>query len=502
MRCAVIGGMLGLVLTVGAAPAYAGLTTVSVAGGGFRIQVTDEETNPDADGNTVLVEEDAAGNLLVTDSGVGQRVAAGPGCFLQTATRVSCPPNSTNTAQLDVATGNADDGVQINLPARPQSGVATTIVSGGPGSDTLVGGAGGETLEGDARLGNGNAYTPSSTGAPPQDGNDVIIGGAGPDTLRGNGGRDYLNGSAAGFEDTSANTLDGGRAADYFDAGGMLAADRFIGGTGGDAPLSNDSFSDPSGFLLGFQTMLANGEKPQVFGGDTVSYGTRTYATAGTAGVTADLDGVRDDGATGENDQIDADVEALVGTIRDDRLTGSGAANRIEGRLGTDTLAGLSGPDRIRFREGVPDRCYVPGEGDSVDLDLTDPPATVCTPKTFTLPFTATIDASPADETMPYVVVGRRVRRRGASAVVAEVRCARSAPKACNGRLALSHKLGGKALGRRRFRARPGRTARVVLKLPAARVAALKRRGRVIVTSVHRGVSKTGPTTTIVARPF
>jgi hypothetical protein len=501
MRRAVIGGMLGLLLTVGAVPASAGLTTVSLAGGGFRVHVTDEETNPDADRNSILVDEDASGNLLVTEFGQGARVAAGPGCFLQTATRVSCPPDPSNSANLEVAAGLDNDVVTVNLSARPASGVATINVFGGPGSDVIVGGAGQETLVGDERLGNGNSYTPSPTGGP-QDGNDVISGGAGPDTLRGGGGRDYLNGSLGTQVDTAANTLDGGRAADYFDAGGMLGADRFIGGSGDDAPLSNDAFSNPAGFLLGFQTTLQNGERPQVFGGDTVSYGTRTYATAGTAGVVADLDGVRDDGAIGENDQIDADVEALVGTIRDDRLTGSGGANRLEGRLGTDTLAGLAGPDRVRFREGVPDRCYVPGDGDSVDLDLTDPPATLCTPKTLPLSFTTTLDASPADETMPYVRVGRRVRRRGARRVVAKVRCARSAPKACKGRLALSRRLGAKALGRRKFRAKPGRTARVVLKLPAARVAALKRARRVVVTSVHQGLSKIGPTTTIVARRF
>ncbi len=68
--------------------------------------------------------------------------------------------------------------------------------------------------------------------------------------------------------------------------------------------------------------------------------------------------------------------------------------------------------------------------------------------------------------------------------------------------MAVSLRLGAKALGRRRFRAKPGRTARVTLKLPAARVAALKRSGRVVVTEVHQGVSKVGPTSTIVARRF
>lgn len=498
MRRAVTAGALGLVLSIGAAvPASAGLTTVERSGG-FRVQVTDEETNPDDDRNTITVEEDSAGNLLVTDSGFGQRVAAGSGCFLQTATRVSCSPDPTNTANLFIATGNDDDNVAINLPARPLSGVASTSVYGGPDDDILVGHPGTDTLEGDARLGNGNTYVPSPTTGGPQDGADRLFGGAGPDTLRGNGGRDYLNAAPFSAEETTPNTLDGGADRDYFDAGSTLGPDRFIGGSGDDAPITEDA----AGTVLGFTTFLTNNERTQVWGGDTVSYGTRTYATAGTAGVIADLDGVRDDGATGENDQIDADVEALVGTIRDDRLSGSGAANRIEGKLGTDTLSGGNGADRMRFREGVPDRCFVPGSGDNVDLDLTDPPATLCTPKTLPLSFTTTLNASPADETMPYVVVARRVRRRGARRVVAKVRCGRTSPKSCKGRVALSRRLGSKALARRSFRAKAGRTARVTFKLPAGRVAALKRKGRVVVTETHRGVSKIGPTTTIVARRF
>jgi Ca2+-binding RTX toxin-like protein len=494
MRRAAIGAVLGFVLTVGAVPASAGLTTVERVGG-FRVQVTDEETNADADRNTILVEEDSAGNLLVTDSGFQQRVAAGSGCFLQTATRVSCSPDPSNSSNLFIATGNDNDEVTINLPARPLSGVASTSVYGGPGNDGLIGHPGTDTLEGDARLGNGNPYTPSQQGGP-QDGADRLTGGAGPDTLRGNGGRDYLNGASFSADDTNTNTLDGGADRDYFDAGRMLGADRFIGGSGGDGPITEDA----GGTVLGFTTFLTNNELTQVWGGDTVSYGTRTYATAGTAGVIADLDGVRDDGATGENDQIDADVEALVGTIRDDRLTGSSVANRIEGKLGTDTLVGGDGADKMRFREGVPDRCFVPGTGDNVDLDLTDPPATICTPKTLPLSFSTTLNASPADETMPYVAVARRVRRTGARRVVAKVRCGRGSPKTCKGRVSLSRRLGSKRLARRPFRARAGRTARVTFKLSAARAAALKRSGRVVVTETHQGVSKVGPTTTIVAR--
>ena len=491
-------GLLGLVL---AAPDGAGAatTTVSFGGGGYTVRVTGEtnSTLPQNNVNSILVEEDASNNVLVTDTGLEADVVAGTNCFLQTVDRVSCPPDPSATAILTVTPGFGHDVVAVTIIGKGKSGIGRVDVFGGPGNDFISDGPAPGMLDGDGQLGNGTPFvTNQMTGV--QEGNDQIYGGGGPDTLIGHAGRDYLNGGTPGTTDDSANTLDGGLGADFFDAGSTLGADRFTGGSGDDAPVSEGTAS--ARLLSG--TALVNGEQAQVFGGDTVSYGPRTYSTAGTAGVVADLDGVRDDGATGEMDQIDSDVEALVGTIRDDRLTGSAVVNRIEGRLGVDTLVGGDSGDRMRFREGVADRCFVPGAGDSVDLDLVDPPATLCTPKTFPVPFTATIDASPADETMPYVRIGKRVRRRGARRVVATVACQRSAQRACTGRLSLARRFGSKAFAGRRYRARPGRTTRVAFRLPAGRVRALRRAGRVYVSSRSQGFSTIGPTTTTVARRF
>ena len=486
---------LGLALAT-AEVAAAVTTTVSRTGTTFRVEVTGESGTL-GNGNSVSVEEDAAGNLLVTDTGQGVSVVAGQSCSQQTATRVSCPPDLTNTGELRVNTGEGADTISINLPERALSGVVTRRAFGGPGDDFIVGGPAADTLDGDGQLGNGTPFVTDPTGGP-QEGNDTIFGNGGADTLLGKGGKDYLNG-AGGATETAANTLDGGNGSDFFDMGATLGADTVIGGSVDDAPSSSEAFA--SDRLRG-GIALTNGEQANVAGGDTASYGTRTYTTAGTAGVTADLDGVRDDGAVGENDQIGSDVQSLVGTIRDDRLTGSSAANRIEGRLGFDTLAGLDGPDRMRFREGIADRCYVPGTGDDVDLDLADPAATLCTPKSLPLSFTTTLNASPADETMPYVKVGKRVRRRGARRVVATVRCGPKAQKTCKGRVSLSRLLGGKPVARRRFSAKPGRTARVAFRVRAARIAALKRARRVVVSEVHQGLSKIGPSSTIVARRF
>ena len=481
-----------------APPAAANTVTVALTGSGFSVHVTNEPTSGQTsivnEANQIRVEEDSVGNLLVTDSGPGADVVAGEGCALQTPDRVACPPDPRPGAILEIATGRAADNVNVLLPELPLSNVAMTRIFGGPESDTIAGSALPDMLDGDGRHGNGQEFVESNF-SDAREGSDVLTGRGSSDTLLGRGGRDYLNGSDIGVDETAGNTLDGGNHSDFFDLGTSLGPDRVTGGTGGDTTVGSENVN----FLLNGRP-LPNGEFAQTANGDTVSYGTRTFQTVATAGVVADLDGVRDDGAVGENDQIDADVESLVGTVRDDRLTGNAAANRLEGRLGTDSLAGLDGPDRIRFREGIADKCYVPGTGDDVDVDLTDPPATLCTPKSFPLSFTTTLNASPADETMPYATIGRRVRRRGARRVIATIRCAPSAQKACRGSAQISRRLGGKALARRGFRAKPGRTARVKFRLSAARAAALKRARRAFVTSTHQGLSKVGPTTTIVAR--
>jgi Ca2+-binding RTX toxin-like protein len=80
-------------------------------------------------------------------------------------------------------------------------------------------------------------------------------------------------------------------------------------------------------------------------GEDTVSYIGRN------APVTADLDGLDDDGEAGEGDLIRVDVENLVGGNAADVLAGSSGANVLSGSAGNDTLHGLAGDDVL---EGSP----------------------------------------------------------------------------------------------------------------------------------------------------
>jgi Ca2+-binding RTX toxin-like protein len=124
--------------------------------------------------------------------------------------------------------------------------------------------------------------------------------------LRGQAGNDLIRlGAAARSSDLNGgagnDSLWGAAGNDFFDGG--EGADVFTGGTGIDA----------------------------------VSYRARTTP------VIADIDGVADDGAAGERDNIRTDIENLYGGTANDVLTGSAASNRLFGAEGNDTLNGLGG---------------------------------------------------------------------------------------------------------------------------------------------------------------
>ena len=136
----------------------------------------------------------------------------------------------------------------------------------------------------------------------------VLNGGAGSDSLYGGPAADALNGGDSG------DILDGGLGADYLSGGA---------------------------------------------GNDTASYAYRT------AGVTASLDNVANDGVPGEKDNIRSDVENLNGGSGDDTLTGDGDANDLYGQDGNDKLYGGSGDDRLSGGAGA-DQLY--GQNGSDDL--------------------------------------------------------------------------------------------------------------------------------------
>jgi len=82
-------------------------------------------------------------------------------------------------------------------------------------------------------------------------------------------------------------------------------------------------------------------------GTDTVSYISRSTP------VNASLDGVANDGGSGEGDNIEGDVEILSGSQGNDTLTGNGGPNTLLGNSGNNDLNGLDGDDTLQGGDGI-----------------------------------------------------------------------------------------------------------------------------------------------------
>jgi Ca2+-binding RTX toxin-like protein len=250
----------------------------------------------------------------------------------------------------------------IKLP----STVAVTVY-GGAGNDTLQGGDGDDTLNG----GDGADTFKSAAAA---DGADVYVGGAGVDTM------DYSLRTAALTVDLDG-TGDDGDAAANAGAGELdnVGADveNLTGGTGNDT-LTGSNVSNAikggagddvisgganAGACSGDVDVLEGGAGSDRFdmgaaadcgdsvsggdGKDTVDYQGRSAALVIT------VDGVANDGVTGELDNVKTDVEVVVGGSGNDTISGGAGADELHGGPGTDTLNGLAGDDVLYGNTGA-----------------------------------------------------------------------------------------------------------------------------------------------------
>lgn len=82
------------------------------------------------------------------------------------------------------------------------------------------------------------------------------------------------------------------------------------------------------------------------------------YSRTDSSSVSLSNDGVPNDGAANEADNIAADVEQLTGGAGDDTLTGSAGPDSLNGGLGNDTINGLGGDDTL---EGLGGRDVIDG---------------------------------------------------------------------------------------------------------------------------------------------
>lgn len=144
-------------------------------------------------------------------------------------------------------------------------------------------------------------------------GNDVLQGTEGPDVICGLAGNDVLVGLG------SDDALLGGPGRDVISGG--YGNDLLMGGAGAD--------------------VLRGGP-----GIDTASYEDHL------AGIEADIDGIADDGAPGEGDNVAADVENITGGAGADIIVGDDRPNVLQGRAGRDLIKGKGGKDVVDGGDG------------------------------------------------------------------------------------------------------------------------------------------------------
>ena len=244
-----------------------------------------------------------------------------------------CPSAGVTLLEADLGDGADVFRTSAGLPTKLEGGSGDDllvgggsydVLDGGPGSDELIGGPGRDradyssrtaplnvTLDGAANDGEvGEVDDVDVEEVVGGAGNDHLTGSALPDRLLGGAGDDTLDGLAGG------DTLVGGPDDDVHNGGD--GSDVLVAGAAGDG---EDEFNGGAGPF------------------DEVSYAARTTA------VTVDLDGVADDGASGERDN--ADVEWVTGGTGNDWLIGNDGPNLLTGGGGQDFLGGHAGNDTL-----------------------------------------------------------------------------------------------------------------------------------------------------------
>jgi Ca2+-binding RTX toxin-like protein len=253
---------------------------------------------------------------------------------------------ATRTSPVTVAigTGANDGGGPCPLAGCEGDTVGAEI-------ENLIGSAAGDTLVGDG-------------------GANDFLGGAGDDTMRGgqgtgadgadsfNGGTQVTAGDTVSYENRSDGVIAAIAPSILFPAsdGDVIASnvDNLVGSSGNDLLGGDDSINTLDGrggddSLFGDQGATA-GDLADTFvggsngaAGDTVSYANlnvEVTAQIGETPSTGDGAGGCPGGGGCEEDDIQGDVENLLGSSVDDDLLGDDGANRLDGREGDDDLTG------------------------------------------------------------------------------------------------------------------------------------------------------------------
>ncbi|WP_426164711.1 VCBS domain-containing protein [Pseudoduganella sp. R-34] len=273
-----------------------------------------------------------------------------PGGFQYTvsdgAGRTSTGAVTINFRSIDAGNGNSHD--EINLSSESYQ---ASYIDGGSGPDSLTGGDAGDVIIGgasnstDTLIGSvGNDFISGG------DGNDDLSGGDGNDVLRGGNGNDKLDGGA-GSEDM-LDFSDGGTALNF-----TLGASTGTSNAGG---LGNDTYSNMEGVIGTSKADIINGSSNNDVirgsAGDDVLDGKGGSDlldfSDGTAGISFQLvnNGANtffDASAAGLGKDKYSGFEGVIGTGKEDTLTGSNLNDQLRGGGGDDVINGMDGSDRI-----------------------------------------------------------------------------------------------------------------------------------------------------------
>jgi len=293
---------------------------VSGSGDTFAIKGTSGADNFTFGATGILLNTDANKDITVSNAdtfvvslGDGDDVfsaagAAAVGAAFGTALTVyGGPGNDTfNQGSASTPSETIHGGSGTDTVSYASRTAAVTVIMGTGASDGITGEN--DDLKSDIEVVTGGTLGDTMTAA-----SGVAItfnGGPGDDTLIGDSGADTLNGGAG-------NDILRGK-----------AGNDILNGDDGDDRFDEETASNGGDVMTGGA------------GIDVVDYSARTAALLVT------MDGAAaNDGETGENDNVKADVENIIGGTQGDTITGNALNNRIDGRAGNDILSGGAGDD-------------------------------------------------------------------------------------------------------------------------------------------------------------
>ena len=303
---------------------------------------------------------------------------AGAGC-VSVGASVACDPALFSTIFLNLKDG--DDRVFVGSSVKPvniNGGEGDDQLRSNGGGDALFGGPGADTLDdrGDGAPGGDDLLDGG-------DGDDTILLGSGDDLVVGGGGRDSVEmddgDDTVRLDDLANDGLQGEKKnvrSDIETVDGGPGGDTMFGNAAGNVLLGNEG-NDLIDAGNGDDVLDGGAGADDLIGGA----GTDRVVYSNTAAQRITLDGVRDDGAPGELDNVRADVEDVSAGPGNDEVIGNGADNALDGGAGNDRLEGgggvdsfIGGPgaDALFARDGLAESVDCGTESDTGEADTND----------------------------------------------------------------------------------------------------------------------------------